>query len=67
MRLPTESKLKNPRQSRLKIKVMLTAFFDYRGVVHSDFLAENRTANKEYYLSVMKCLREQIRRKRANL
>ena len=66
-RLPTKSKQKKPRQSRSKIKVMLTVFFDYRGVVHSEFLPEGQTVNKEYYLSVMKRLREQIRRKRADL
>ncbi|XP_060806375.1 uncharacterized protein LOC132903073 [Amyelois transitella] len=39
-RLPTEPKPKKPRQSRSKVKVMLTVFFDYRGVVHSEFLPE---------------------------
>ena len=33
----------------------------------SEFLPEGQTVNKEYYLSVMKRLREQIRRKRADL
>ena len=46
---------------------MLTVFFYYRGVVHSEFLPEGQTVNKEYYLSVMKRLREKIRRKRADL
>ena len=36
---------------------MLTVFFDYSGVVHSEFLPEGQTVNKEYYLSVMKRLR----------
>lgn len=53
-RLPTEPKPKNPRQTRSKVKVMLSVFFDYRGVVHSEFVD----------LSVMRRLREQIRRKR---
>ena len=57
-RLLTEPKPKKPRQSRSKIKVMLTVFLDYRGVVHSEFLPEGQTVNKEYYLSVMKRLRE---------
>lgn len=65
--LPTEPKPKKPRQSRSKVKVMLTVFFDYRGVVHSEFLPECLTVNKEYYLSVMRRLREQIRRKRPDL
>lgn len=66
-RLPTEPKPKKARQSRSKVKVMLTVFFDYRGVVHSEFLPEGETVNKEYYLSVMRRLREQIRRKRPDL
>lgn len=66
-RLPTEPKPKKPRQSRSKVKVMLTVFFDCRGVVHSEFLPEGQTVNKEYYLGVMRRLREQIRRKRPDL
>ncbi len=46
---------------------MLTVFFDYRAVVHSEFLPEGLTVNKEYYLSFMRRWREQIRRKRPDL
>jgi len=42
-------------------------FFDYRCVVHSEFLPEGQTVNKEYYLSIMRRLREKIRRKRLGL
>ena len=42
------------RQSRLKIKVMLTVFFNYCGVVHYEFLPPGQTVNKEYYLNVMR-------------
>ncbi|KMQ87532.1 mariner mos1 transposase [Lasius niger] len=66
-RFENEPKPKRPRQSRSKIKVMLTVFFDYRGVVHSEFLPEGQTVNKEYYLGVMRRLRENIRRKRPDL
>lgn len=66
-RLKGEAKPKRPRQSRSKIKVMLTVFFDYRGVVHQEFLPTGQTVNKEYYLSVMRRLRESIRRKRPEL
>lgn len=62
-----EPKPKKPRQSRSKIKVMLTVFFDYRGVVHYEFLPPGQTVNKEYYLSVMRRLREAIRLKRPDL
>jgi len=43
---------------------MLTVFFDYRGVVHYEFLPTGQTVNKEYYLSVMRRLRDAIRHKR---
>ena len=46
---------------------MLTVFFDYRGVVHLEFLPEGQPAKDKYYLSVMRRLREQICRKRADL
>ena len=58
-----EAKPKRPLQSHSKIKVMLTVFFDYRGVVHFEF----QTINKEYYLSVMRHLREAIRKRRPEL
>jgi [histone H3]-lysine36 N-dimethyltransferase SETMAR len=35
--------------------------------MHSKFLSEGQTVNKEYYLSVMRRLKEQIRRKRLDL
>lgn len=65
-RFDKEPKPKRPRQSRSKIKVLLTVFFDYR-VVHSEFLPEGQTVNKQYYLGVMRRLRENVRRKRPDL
>jgi [histone H3]-lysine36 N-dimethyltransferase SETMAR len=40
---------------------------DYNGVVHHEILPEGQTVNKEYYLGVMRRLREAIRRKRPEL
>ena len=62
-----EPRPKKSCQSRSKVKVMLTVFFDYRGVVHYEFLPPGQTVNKEYYLSVMRRLREAIRKKRSEL
>ncbi|KAJ8963246.1 hypothetical protein NQ318_018712 [Aromia moschata] len=62
-----EPKPKKTRQSRSKIKVMLIVFFDYRGVVHHEFVPEGQTVNKEYYLAVLRRLREAIRHKRPHL
>lgn len=62
-----ESKPKKPRQSRSKIKVMLIVFFDIRGVVHHEFVPTGQTVNKNYYLAVLKRLREKIRRNRPEM
>jgi hypothetical protein len=43
---------------------MLTVFFDSEGVVHYEFLPQGWTVNKEYYLEVMQCNREVVRKKR---
>lgn len=62
-----ESKPKKPRRTRTKIKVMLAVFFDYRGVVHSEFLPEGQTINKDNYLGILRRLRESVRHKRSDL
>ncbi|UYV64925.1 hypothetical protein LAZ67_3002462 [Cordylochernes scorpioides] len=66
-KLPHEPRPKKARQVQSNVKVLLTVFFDCRGVVHHEFLPQARTVNKEYYLQVMRNLREAIRQKRPNL
>ncbi|UYV72636.1 hypothetical protein LAZ67_10000122 [Cordylochernes scorpioides] len=66
-KLPHEPRPKKARQVRSNVKVLLTVFLDCRGVVHHEFLPQGRTANKEYYLQVMRNLREAIRQKRPDL
>ncbi|UYV81522.1 hypothetical protein LAZ67_20001424 [Cordylochernes scorpioides] len=66
-KLPHELRPKKARQVRSNVKVLLTVFFDCRGVVHHEFLPQGRTVNKEYYLQVMRNLREAIRQKRPDL
>ena len=58
---------KKARQVRSNGKVLLTVFFEYHGVVHQEFLLQGRMVNKEYYLEVMRRLREAIRKKRPKL
>ena len=58
---------KKAHQVRSNVKVLLTVFFDYHGVVHQEFIPQGRTVNKEYYLEVMRRLREAIRKKRPEL
>ncbi|UYV61965.1 hypothetical protein LAZ67_1007210 [Cordylochernes scorpioides] len=66
-KLPHEPRPKKARQVLSNVKVFLTVFFDCRGVVHHEFLPQGRTVNKEYYLQVMRNLREAIRQKRPDL
>ena len=40
---------KKTRQVRSNVKVMLTYFFDSRGIVHHEYAPEGQTNNKEYY------------------
>ncbi|XP_046959645.1 protein GVQW3-like [Vanessa cardui] len=62
---PDEPRSKKARQARSNVKVLLTVFFDYKGVVHHELLPTGRTVNKEYYKEVMQRLREAIRLKRS--
>ena len=39
-------------------------FFDWKGIVHHEFVPRGETVNKEFYLKVMKRLREAVQRKR---
>ena len=66
-RSPNEPRPKKPRRFQSKKKVMLTVSMDYRGFVHHEFLPAGQTVNKEYYLGVMRRLREAIRQKRPDL
>ncbi|UYV64514.1 hypothetical protein LAZ67_3001065 [Cordylochernes scorpioides] len=66
-KLPHEPRPERARQVRSNVKVLLTVFFDCRGMVHHEFLPQGRRVNKEYYLQVMRNLREAIRQKRPDL
>ena len=46
-----------------QVKVMLTVFFDSSGVVHHEYAPHGQTITKEYYLEVLRCLRDAVRRK----
>ncbi|GFY15990.1 uncharacterized protein TNCV_1286351 [Trichonephila clavipes] len=43
---------------------MLIVFFDAAGIVHHEYAPQSQTVNKEFYLDVMRRLREAVRRKR---
>jgi histone-lysine N-methyltransferase SETMAR len=52
------------RMSRSKVKTMLVCFFDHKGTVYYEFIAQGETANQQCYLEVLTRLRESVLRKR---
>lgn len=58
---------KKARQVKSNVKVMLTVFFDWKGVVYHEFLPRGETINRFRYLQTLRNLREAIRRKRPEL
>ena len=43
---------------------MLVCFFDQKGIVHKEFVPPGQTVNAEFYIEILKLLRENVRRKR---
>ena len=59
-----EPRPKKARQSRSHVKSMLIISFDCEGVAHYEFAPRGQTINKQYYVDVLKRLRDAVRRKR---
>jgi len=58
--------MKKARQVRSNIKSMLICFFDQKGIVHKEFVPPGQTVKAAFYIEVLKCLRENVRRKWPN-
>ena len=58
---------KKARMSRSKIKVMLVVFFDWKGIVHHEFVPRGQMVNKQLYQEFLARLRDAVRRKRPEL
>ena len=58
---------KKARQSKSKVKLMLIAFFDVRGIVHTEFLPQGQTVNQHVYKDVLRRLIRSVRDKRREL
>ncbi|KAL4141749.1 hypothetical protein QTP88_004326 [Uroleucon formosanum] len=61
---PDSPRPKKARQVRSQVKVMLTVFLDYQGVVHHEYAPKGQTITKEYYIDVLRRLRDAVRKKR---
>lgn len=64
---PASPRPKKIRQVRSNVKTMLICFFDIQGIVHREFVPRGQTVNQEFYLGVLKRLRERVRRTRPEL
>ena len=64
---PSSPRPKKARQSRSKIKLMLIAFFDARGIVHMEFLPQGHTVNQHVYKEILQRLLHSVREKRCEL
>ncbi|XP_064469819.1 protein GVQW3-like [Ornithodoros turicata] len=63
----TSPRPKKARQVRSNVKVMLTVFFDAKGIVHHEYLPQGSTVNQTYYIEILKRRRDAIRRKRPEM
>jgi len=60
---PDSPKAKKVRQVRSNVKIMLISFFDANGIVHKEFVPPAQTVNQQFYLSVLKRLRDTVWKK----
>jgi len=58
---------KKARLSRPKIEVFLVVLFDWKGIVHHEFIPLSQMVNKQLHQAVLARLRDAVRRKRPEL
>ena len=56
-------KPKKVRQVRSNVKTMLITFFDAHGIVHREFVPPGQIVNQQFYLKVLKRLRNSVQKK----
>ncbi|UYV65855.1 PLD4 [Cordylochernes scorpioides] len=66
-RFKNEPTPKKARKAPSKVKVMLTVFFDYHGIVNHEFQQQGSTITADSYMGVLRRLREAIKQKRLEL
>uniref|UniRef100_A0A8C4Q4B9 Mos1 transposase HTH domain-containing protein n=1 Tax=Eptatretus burgeri TaxID=7764 RepID=A0A8C4Q4B9_EPTBU len=64
---PASPRPKKARMSKSKVKVMLIAFFDIKGIVHFEFLPQGETVNQYMYKEILRRLMRSARDKRRDL
>ncbi|XKL64927.1 hypothetical protein PGB90_005013 [Kerria lacca] len=55
-----ETRPKKARMSKSKVKSLLIAFFDIKGVVHHEYVPAGQTINVVFYIQVLERLRARV-------
>ena len=58
---------KKARMSWSQVKTMLVCFFDHKGIVHYECIAQGQMVNQQCYLELLTRLLESVQRKRSGL
>jgi len=58
---------KKAQMSWSQVKTMLVCFFNHKGTIHCEFIAQGQTVNQQCCLEVLTRLQESVRRKRPRL
>jgi len=53
--------------AKSKVKVMLIAFFDVKGIVHAEVLPQGHTMNQHIYKEVLRSLMRSVREKKRHM
>ena len=58
-----------PKEAHVSVKDqgVVGFFFDWKGIVHHEFVPYSQMVNKQFYQEVLACLRDALRRKRPEL
>jgi len=64
---PNSPKPKQARQVWSNVKIVLISFFDANGFVHKEFVPPGQIVNQQFYLEVLKRLRDSVRKKRPEM
>jgi len=67
MRWKSHSSPRQKKTQHIKSKfkaIMIFSFFDFRGIVHVDWVPESQTVDQVYYKEVLTDLRERVRRRK---
>ena len=60
--LEDRERLENDNREGRPISAMLITFFDSKRIIHREFVPTDQTITGAYYLEVVKCLMDRIRR-----